>query len=374
MRRRLLGGLFLVLALHLLRVQACTARSRADEEARLAYLAQRIDSNDFPGLAPGHPFDGEWKLMTLSWAVAASANLGFSDGESRPLRAAEVSRWTARMLAADVRAADTREWGSDPLATLERAEGHAGYLGHVLLSLDAACLLDAPRDEVLHARLAEALARRMAEAPAGLIETYPGELYVPDNVVVMAGLAQYDACLGEPRHAALVSRWLATLQARWVDPDNGVLVFAPGQRARGSGAAWNSFYLPFIDARFAADQSRRTWATFADTALGGWLHGLREWPRGMDGPGDVDSGPLVMGISPSATGFALGDATLWGRQPDRDGVARLAELVGVSFGGHYLFSPLVGDAITLAARTRSEWPSKSREAVSLTRWPSRAGP
>lgn len=373
MRRKLVGGLLLLLALHLVRVQACTARARGDEEARLAYLAQRIDSGDFPGVAPGHPFDGEWKLMALSWAAAAATNLGFSSAESRPQRGAEVSRWAKRMLAEDVRAYDTREWGSDALDTLSRPDGHAGYLGHVLLTLDAACLLEAPRDEALHARLAEALTRRIAEAPSGLIETYPGETYVPDNVVVMAGLAQYDACLGEPRHAELIATWLRTVQARWEDPDSGVLVFAPGQRARGSGAAWNSFYLPFIDARFAADQSRRMWATFGDTALGGWLHGLREWPRGLEGQGDVDSGPLVLGISPSATGFALGDATLRGRQPDRDGVARLAELVGVSLGGRYLLSPLVGDAITLAARTRAEWPSRSRQEVGLTRLPSPAG-
>jgi hypothetical protein len=66
--------------------------------------------------------------------------------------------------------------------------------------------------------------------------------------------------------------------------------------------------------------------------------------------GDVDSGPLVMGVSPAATGFALGDATLRGR-PERSGLLRTAELAGVSVRGHYLLAPLVGDSIMLAART-----------------------
>lgn len=210
------------------------------------------------------------------------------------------------------------------------------------------------------------MARRIDASPTGLIETYPGETYLPDNVVVLASLMQFDACVGEARHAELKSRWLGKLRARWLDADNGVLVFAPGQRARGSGAAWNSFYLPFVDERFAADQSERTWVTFGDTALGGWLHGIREWPVGEPRGGDVDSGPLVMGVSPSATGFALADATLRGRNAQQQGILRTAELVGVSWNGRYLASPLVGDAIVLAAKTMTRWPIHRGDRVSLT--------
>lgn len=360
MKKRLLWLVVSVVVFNVVRTSACAERD--DDEARLAYLDARISRNELPGFAPAHPFDGEWTLGTLSMASVAATNLAMRHPETRPARAKQVSDWAARLASPEVRAYDTKQWGRDALTTLEGDDGHAGYLGHVLLAMDAACLLGGARDEALHEAVVEALARRIDSAPTGLIETYPRETYVPDNVVVVAGLVQFDACVGEPRHRALVARWLTTLRAQWLDPESGLLVFAPGQPARGSGAAWNSFYLPFIDEAFATEQSEAMWKTFGDDALFGWLRGVREWPRGTEGGGDVDSGPLVAGISPSATGFVLADATLRSR-PERAGLLRTAELVGVSWSGRYLTSPLVGDAIVLAAKTRTTWKmSKSSQS------------
>ena len=71
------------------------------------------------------------------------------------------------------------------------------------------------------------------------------------------------------------------------------------------------------------------------------------------------SGPVVFGLSPAATGFAMGGAALWGDQTALKGLLRTAELVGgtVSFGGQrrYALAPLPGDAVILAARTMTRW-------------------
>lgn len=322
---------------NLVRIEACARRD--DSEERLAYLSARIAADDF-GIAPGHPFDGEWRLTTLSMSSMAAKQMALTHPETRAARAQQLSAWAAKITTRQVRDYDTQQWGNDALS----GQGaHVGYLGHAVLALDAACLIGGERDQELHARMANLLASHFEHAESGLIETYPGEIYVPDNVVGMAAIAQYDACTGVPRHAALITRWLSTMKSQWMD--DGLLVFAPGQPARGSGAAWNSLYLPLIDEAFAAEQSDRMWARFGDAALGGWLRGVRE---GVEG--DVDSGPLVMGVSPAATGFALGDATLRDR-PERRGLLRTAELAGVSARGNYLLAPLVGDAIMLAART-----------------------
>lgn len=341
-----------LLAFTLVRVQVRSTRDDADE--RLAYLASRISHHDYMGVAPGHPFDGEWRLGVLSTSSIAATNLAMRDPSRRAENARLVSQW-ARLLASDeVRAYDTKQWGADALETLARSEAHAGYLGHVLLAMDAACLLGGERDEQLHRAIVDSLARRIATAPEGLIETYPGEIYVPDNVVVMAGIMQFDVCEGRAEHAAVYERWERLMRARWIDEDNGLLVFAPGQPARGSGAAWNSFFLPLVNEQFAAEQSPRMWRTFGDSALAGWLGGIDEAKPGDLRGGDVDSGPLILGVSPSATGFALADATLRDR-PERDAILHTAELVGFTWGGQYVFSPLVGDAITLAARTMTRW-------------------
>lgn len=345
-------------ALQVLRVAACVSTSQADAEARLAYLAHRIDDGSFSGLAPEAPFDGEWKVGTLSMSVLAATNLAFRYPETRVARAAMVEVWSERMLRDDVRAFDTAKWRSDALSTLEGNDGHAGYLGHLALVLGARCMLT-QRTDAVHTRVVDALARRIDDSPSALIETYPGEVYVPDNSVVVAGIALFDTCTGGTAHAATVQRWLRVMHREWRDPLNGVLVFAPGQRARGSGAAWNSIYLPFIDEDFAREQAERTWRTFGDDALGGLLLGVREHPRGSHAGGDVDSGPLVLGVSPSATGFMLGAAARAGDGARVERLLATAEVVGFSFGTserRYLLGPLIGDAIVLAAKTMTPWP------------------
>jgi hypothetical protein len=351
--------------LNLARARACVDTSRKDAEARLAYLAGRIEARTLPGLAPGHPFDGEWTVGTLSMTVLAATNLALRYPDSKAERAVQVSVWTRRLLEDDARAFDARQWRGDPL-DLSSKDGHAGYLGHLAIALGAACVLDAPRDQALHARVADALARRLDASPTGLIETYPGETYVPDNVVALAGVALFDRCTRSDAHAATVRRFVTETRARWEAPDSGLLRFAPGQPARGSGAAWNSIYLPFIDEGLAHAQAARTWATFGDTALFGLLHGVRERPRGDERGGDVDSGPLVLGVSPSATGFMLGAARREADDAHLTGLLTTAELVGVSVGGRYLLSPLVGDAIILAAKTLTTWPAPPVSAEAAT--------
>ncbi len=352
LKKRAFVGLVFI-GLNVLRVSACAERD--DAEARLEQLDERLAAGELPGFAPGPPFDGEWTVVTLSMSSMAAMNLAAKDPTTRARRAEQVSGWVKRLSSERVLAHDTAMWGHDALATLDGPEGHAGVLGHLALAMDVACLLGGERDVALHEALVTALARRVDASPTGLIETYPAETYVPDNVVVLAAVMQFDACVGEPRHGDLLARWKAKLFAQWVDSASGLLVFAPGQPARGSGAAWNSLYLALIDEPLAQAQSELMWKTFGDTAVGGWLGGFREWPVGHDGRGDVDSGPLIAGVSPAATGFALGDATLRGR-PERAAILRTAELVGVTWNGRYLTAPLVGDAITLAARTLTRWP------------------
>jgi hypothetical protein len=60
----------------------------------------------------------------------------------------------------------------------------------------------------------------------------------------------------------------------------------------------------------------------------GWV-GVREYPAGTDGAGDVDSGPLVLGISLSATTVAIGAARAAGDRGLALNLEREAELFGM---------------------------------------------
>ncbi|MBL8935475.1 MAG: hypothetical protein JNM69_13045 [Archangium sp.] len=357
MRRRwLVKG---VVALVVARVVACgVGLNVSDEEQRLAYLASRLDERSLPGLAPGPPFDGEWLLVEHSFSIAAATNLAFRHPEQAPQRRAEVKRWVDSMLEDDVRAFDRSKWREDAVASLDGPHGHVGYLGHLAWALGASCLIG--NDEhPLAQPLARALRHRFDASPTALIETYPAETYVPDNVVAIAGLSLLDRCRGEPTSSKTITRFLTVMRRERLDPKTGVLVFAPGQQGRGSGAAWMAYFLTFIDEDFARAQTAALFSEFGvELPLGGFA--IREWPRGVDRGGDVDSGPLLFGLSPSATGFAFAGAAFFSNSKRLHQLLVPAEVVGTSIGFDHrraLFAPLVGDAIMLATRTATPWPA-----------------
>ena len=80
---------------------------------------------------------------------------------------------------------------------------------------------------------------------------------------------------------------------------------------------------------------------------------------------DIDAGPIILGLSPSGTGFALGAATMCNDSKFRKQILRTAEIAcsTVSYNGksHYLLAniALVGEAILLAMRTSQHGDSSS---------------
>jgi hypothetical protein len=76
---------------------------------------------------------------------------------------------------------------------------------------------------------------------------------------------------------------------------------------RASGTALAAYFASFADPDLARRLARATLARVS-THLG--FGAVREYADGHAGAGDVDSGPVVLGVSVSATGFALAAARL----------------------------------------------------------------
>src|SRR5262249_7513469 len=89
------------------------------------------------------------------------------------------------------------------------------------------------------------------------------------------------------------------------------------------------------------------------------LAALREYSRGYDGPADVDSGPVIFGLSTSGTGFIIAGARLSRDADYLQGLLNTTEVVGSTVGKagvrHYLLAPVVGEAILLAMKTACNW-------------------
>ena len=112
------------------------------------------------------------------------------------------------------------------------------------------------------------------------------------------------------------------------------------------------------------------------------LVGVREFPRGQSGVGDVDSGPLLLGVSASASAVTLAAARAVGDAELAADLDREAELLGLPlrWAGErrYALGLLpVGDAFLAWARTRPIDPAGDRgsgqESVRPW-WPALAAP
>jgi hypothetical protein len=312
-------------------------------------------------LAPNESqFAGEWSIVTLSMTAIAAANIGFEHSETVPRDVELAARCAEAARRKESRAFDAGRWNDDPIDAMDGPNPHTGYLGYLAMILEAHRLLGGhdPELAALETKVIATLTTKLRNAPSGLLPTYPNETYVADNSVVLAALALSDVGRPAKPHAQLLKTTLATWRATLVDRDTGVLVFSPSHpRARASGAALSAMMLWWVDETFAKEQAKAIAAKFDDDVFG--LFGAVCEFEDCKGEGDVDSGPLVRGASPSATGFAIALAR---RSGDEKWLGRLlgtAEWAGLGFGWsgkrRYVFAPLVGDAVVLAAKSARAW-------------------
>lgn len=340
---------------------AARGADRAELLARRAYLLSRVTApqfgpQEFPAVL-GAQFQGEWAIVSLSMTALAVAGLAQAFPDTASAAADDLDRMSDQALRRELAEFDTQRWNEPALETLASDRGHVGYLGHLTLIL-AARQVCSPggRHQRLLGELAAALARKIEKGACGVAETYPGELYLPDNAVALAALA---LAARAGRGPAVAGRLLRGLDARYAEPGTGLLPFRLSARCqaldpeRSSGAAWNLLYLGLVDEAYLRRGYKTLRARFVDRPLPG-LWGLREWPKGVERSGDVDSGPLPLGLSPAGTGFASASARRLGDSWMLQRLLDTAELAGFSLElagrRRYLLAPLVGDAILLAAR------------------------
>jgi hypothetical protein len=240
--------------------------------------------------------------------------------------------------------------------------GWSGWLrGGALLLQDPA-----GRDPGEVARFAAdcaALAAAFDRGPGPFLTAYPGQAWPVDSVVAIAALRLHDRLL-PPRFDATIARWLAAARAR-LDPATGLLPHRaeprtgrPLEGARGSSQSIIARFLVEVDPDWGREQYARFRGQFV-TTLGG-IPGVREYPPGVAGRGDVDSGPLLAGLSASATVVALGAAIVHGDRALADPLLHTGEAAGLplSWRGtkRYALGQLpVGDAFLVWAKTARPW-------------------
>jgi hypothetical protein len=339
----------LLISLALLAVRRGERLYDGDARAQLA-LADAVADwvlDDGPGSvrSPGGPqFDGEWALVTCQMAVIGLSQVIEQHPQTRGRYLPAARRCMDWMLTPAATAFGEARWGGPPIPG---QPGHA-YLGYLNFALARYRRIDdayaAPHD-----RLRAALAAGLS-APIHQQQTYPGEVYPADLATVAGSLALFDP----PPELA---DWLARYAAAAVDPATGMLhqrlsarSGVPVDQPRGSGTAFAAFSLEPAAPALSRSLSE---ALIHRRFLG--LGGIREYPEGVRGRGDIDSGPVIFGISVSATGFGIAAARLHGDEARYRSLVATATLFGVPLplrgGQWHLTGGGIGNAIMLAMLT-----------------------
>jgi len=240
----------------------------------------------------------------------------------------------------------------------------------------------------------DASTRRVASALAGdyglrpLLLSYRDMTYVADNWPALAALRRYDAAFGESLSDEPAARAVAEVKARYVDPETGLVACYVDREARritegprGVATMYGLMFLPEVDAGFAREQWRAARSrlvrdlsrVIAERGEGyRFLEALEASCRGryvcLEHPeregmseaerdlADGDSGPVVLGVGASASGFLIAAA----RRNGDERVARGAEELALTIGNprwvddrlYYrdMFHP-VGQAVVLYGKS-----------------------
>jgi hypothetical protein len=355
----LLLGLPALLVVPMTRLHTSSPLDRADIEIvedalpRLAFLRRALDggaAEQMQRLFPeGYFFS--YALYGLTWV-----DVGARSAQQRD-RALSEARWALEHVDSPAGRAVFDESLDPPYGVFY--QGWTTWLRGGVARLAGPGSPESARFATDARQLADAFSRTLAESGSPFLPAYPGQAWPCDSTVGIAAVR-----LAGDQHAGVVERWLSAAAQRR-DPATGLLPHTAdpvtGQPTSGARATSQTIILRFLPEVDPA-AARRDWATFrelfASQALG--IPGVREHPQGTDLPGDVDSGPLIHGLSASASAVALGDAVLYRDRSAAAALTGLAEATGlpIEWNGarRYLGGQLpIGDAFLAWSLTARPW-------------------
>lgn len=309
-------------------------------------------------------FQGEWAIYSCSMTCKALANIAVLYPQTNYKE--QISKIINIAMANEIRGYDAERWDEDPFIGLDGNVSHLSYYSHLAWMIGEYKLVynDHQFDTLYHS-LCRAMYRRISDSPILNIPTYPFEqIYIPDMLVAIVALNIYSK-IYHGKYQDLVQKWINTAKREWTDQETGLLASLMSiggtisPMIKGSYSALNCYYLSLIDTDFAKQQFQILKKYFKQTLP--FIAGIKEYHTKKCLFGlDIDAGPIVFGLSPSGTGFAIGTATMCNDSKFRKQLLRTAEIAGctVSYNGksHYLLANvvLVGEAIILAMRTNKK--------------------
>ncbi len=220
-----------------------------------------------------------------------------------------------------------------------------------------------------------AFAAALERSPSPFLPSYARSAWPADTAVAIAALGIHDQ-LFPPRFGRAIASWSGAVRPR-LDPELGALAHAaevgsgaPRMGVRGSSLALVSRVLVDADPELARAHYEILRQHFVDFTWG--VPGIREYPHGVRGPGDVDSGPILLGFSGPAVVVGAAAARAHGDIALADTLMAAVEVGGlpVELGGARRYAGglvPVGDAFIAWARS-TPVERRARQALTPKTW------
>jgi hypothetical protein len=362
-KRRVYGGVVFAAAL-LLALLNWRAYSPGDSEtllSQLRYLGRSLDGGSGERMQSIFPegYVFAWALYGLASAQVAE-QLPTDDARRVELldrtRTAvdrvdsSFARSTFPLELDPPRGAFYCAWSLYLRAQYIRAAGVADVSAEFLETFDSDC-----------AEFADAIDRSLTP----FLPSYKRRCWPADTCVGIAALAIRDRLLG-PKYESTIQRWLENARKR-LDPNLNALSHAadpvtgaPLGGVRGSSLALMCRVLVDASPEFAEEQYVVLRTHFVNYHCG--VPGVREYPKGSAGDGDVDSGPIILTFSGPAIVVGAGAARVHGDESLVQALLGTVEVAGlpIEWNGsrRYLLGAVpVGDAFIAWARSSEPLPA-----------------
>ena len=354
---RLVTGLLLLLTLTVcngrMYSQPLAEPSFTTSQAQLAHLKSELEGGlgeDMQRLFPeGYYFS--YVLYGLS-----AVNVGLSDPSARDYLLGEA-RWAyAKLDSPAGRAAFPKNLSTEYGIFYN---GWSNYLLAGILLMQA----DGDRDPIELARYEQEsadIAAALTQSNSPFLDSYSGQIWPVDTFPAVVSLKAYELITGDNKYETVVADWIKNIQSE-IEPVTGLIPHRTEpfvDTGRATSQTLILWFLAELDPTLTEKYYRSFREQFVSHRLG--IPAVREFPQGDNRMGDVDSGPLITGVSLSATVVMLGTARMVGDDKLATAIYQEGEAGGwpLGFGGERFYGLGVlpiGEAFLLWAQTAWPW-------------------
>lgn len=227
-----------------------------------------------------------------------------------------------------------------------------------------------PEDLRLFLKNCEDISLALKKEESPYLESYFSQKWPADGIVASASLALHQKVTNSSKYEVQLSEWMTKVKST-LDKKTGLIPHSVEtdddeimEGARGSSQSLILNFIKEIEPSFAEEQFSKYKEHFLDWRMG--MPGIREYPKGVPGNGDIDSGPVILEIGGAASIVGQRTMGVYGDWYHYNALRNCIETFGVGYSSksskRYLFGQLpMADAFIAWSNSIEQAPVKVKK-------------